>query len=347
MSNLGSVLETARRARGLTQAQLAEAVGTTQPSIQRYENNLREPDDETLAGLATALGVTPSFLAHSSRPEGAMAVTAHMRRRSTAPATIWRRLEAQLNVTRWHVAKLYESVSMRATLSVPRFDPDQYSPEECAMFVRTQWRMPLGPVRGLTSWLESSGILVIESDFGTSRVDGLSQWAEDHPVIVVNMNAPTDRKRLTLAHELGHIVMHADFAGEEIEDQANRFAAEFLMPADVIRTEFRNLTTGKLIDLKRAWGVSMAALIERAHHLGIITKQQRTSFYTMMSKRGWRTNEPASDELTSEVPQLTYMIGTQMFEAGLNRRDVASILGFAEPQDNYIIPTSERSLRAV
>lgn len=347
MTDMGIVLETARRARGLTQIQLAEAIASTQPSIQRYENNLREPDGETLAALAKALGVTPSFLSHNSRPESAMAVTAHMRRRSTAPATVWRRLEAELNMTRWHMSKLYETVSMEAEFSVPRFDPDLYTPSECAMFVRAQWRMPLGPVRNLIAWLESAGILVLEHDFGSAKVDGLSQWAAEHPVIVINSQAPTDRKRLTLAHELGHIVMHNDFAGPEVEDQANEFAAELLMPTDVIRTEFRNLSTGKLVDLKRAWGVSMAALIERAHHLEILTSQQRKSFYTMMSKRGWRTSEPASDELSPEVPQLIGMIGGQLGQAGFSRFEIANILGFDDPVNNYIIPTPGRQLRAV
>jgi Zn-dependent peptidase ImmA (M78 family)/transcriptional regulator with XRE-family HTH domain len=347
MTDLGIVLETARRARGLTQAQLAEAIGAAQPTIQRYENNLREPDEAALSALAAALGVTPSFLKHTSRPESAMAVTAHMRRRSTAPPTVWRRLEAELNMTRWHMSKLYETVSMESQFSVPRFDPDQFSPGECAMFVRAQWRMPMGPVRGLVAWLESAGILVLEHDFGSAKVDGLSQWAAEHPVIVLNSQVPTDRKRLTLAHELGHIVMHNDFSGPDMEDQANQFAAELLMPADVIRPEFRNLTTGKLVDLKRAWGVSMAALIERAHHLDMVTSQQRKSFYVMMSKRGWRTSEPASDELSPEAPQLIGMIGEQLIDAGINKFEVASILGFDSPGDNYIIPTPGRALRAV
>lgn len=345
--DLGTVLETARRARGLTQAELAEEAQTTQPSIQRYENNLREPDTEVLLRIANALGVTPSFLQHASRPEGAMAVNAHMRRRSTAPASVWRRLEAELNMTRWHIARLYEEISLSALLSVPQFDPEDYSAENAARLVRTQWRLPIGPVRNLTSWMESAGILILEYDFGSPKVDGLSQWAGDHPIIVLNSRVPTDRKRLTLAHELGHIVLHTNYAGDDMEDQANAFAAEFLMPADIIKPQLRNLKVGQIIDLKRTWGVSMAALVERAYGLGQMTKDQRSSFYKMLSARGWRTMEPASDELPREEPQMAAKIGSEMLTAGLSRDDVAHMLGFSDADGNYIVPVGRGRLRVV
>ncbi|MGH3763554.1 MAG: ImmA/IrrE family metallo-endopeptidase [Pseudonocardiaceae bacterium] len=63
--------------------------------------------------------------------------------------------------------------------------------------------MPIGSVSHLIRWLEAAGCLVIEEDFGTTRVDGLSQWIGDHPVILINSGLLADRKRLTLAHELG------------------------------------------------------------------------------------------------------------------------------------------------
>ena len=73
-------------------------------------------------------------------------------------------------------------------------------------------------------------------------MDGLSQWATDSPVMMVNDRAPTDRLRLTLAHELGHVCLHSDQLGGDPEDEANAFAAEFLMHGDLIRSELRNLS---------------------------------------------------------------------------------------------------------
>lgn len=347
MNSLGTVLETARRSKGFTQAQLAEIIGTTQPSIQRYEKDIREPDGETFLAIATALGVTAEFLHHASHPESAMAMNAHMRRRASAPAAIWRRLEAELNMSRWHISSLFEEVSIQASLHMPQFDPEEFTPERCAAMVRMQWRLPLGPVRNLVSWMESAGIIVIEKDFGSSKVDGLSQWAGDHPVIIVNSIAPTDRKRLTLAHELGHLVMHMHAVGDDLEDEANAFAAAFLMPEETIKPDLRSLKLGKLVDLKREWGVSMSALVERAFQLGTMLKDERTKFYRDLSRRGWRTHEPASDELAPERPRMTEAIASSLFEANLSASDVARIIGFASPSENDLLKFPSRSLRVV
>jgi Zn-dependent peptidase ImmA (M78 family)/transcriptional regulator with XRE-family HTH domain len=346
MTGLGEVLETVRRARGLTQAELAQAAGITQAALSRYENNLREPETDALGHVADVLGVTVDFLHHAGRARAGMAVGVHMRRRATAPPGVWRQLEAQLNVYRWHASHFFEEVSLRAEQHVPTFDPFEVTPEAAARMVRAQWRLPAGPVRSLVGWLESAGCLVIARDFGTGRVDGLSQWIDDYPLILINDVSATDRVRLTLAHELGHLVMHSAAVGtDDVEAEANAFAAEFLMPEDVIRPQLRNLKIGRLLDLKREWGVSMQALIERAYHLDLVSPTQRTSLYKMFSAHGWRTREPGSEDLAPECPTLTRDIARSLIERGLSADEIATIAGFATASRNDLFHAG--TLRAV
>lgn len=340
MSNIGEVLTTARRASGKTQEDLADAVGITQAALSRYENGLREPDEATLEALARELGVTTRFVQHAGRVRGAMAVDAHMRRRGTAQATIWKRLEARLNMYRMHTSLLAEEVRIRSEQRLPTFDPIDTRPEDAARLVRMQWGMPVGPVRNLVAWIEAAGCLVIEEDFGTTRVDGMSQWVNDVPLIYINSAAPTDRKRLTLAHELGHLALHSNEVPEDVEDQANAFAAELLMPIEVIRPQLRGLRVNALFDLKREWGVSMGALVERAFRAGLMTASQRTTMWKQFSTRGWRTREPLSDELVPEHPHLAAQIAAALAERGLSPAEVASISGFASPEDNRLLPTA-------
>lgn len=346
MTALGEVLETARRAQGLTQAELAEKTGITQAALSRYENDLREPEADALERLADALGVTVSFLIHAGRARGGMAMDAHMRRRATAPPGTWRQLEARLNVYRWHASHLFEEVSLRAEQHIPTLDPLDVTPEQAARFVRTQWRMPAGPVRRLAQWLEAAGCLLIGEDFGTSRIDGLSQWVGDHPIILFNDAIPVDRLRLTLAHELGHLVLHVDaLSVDDVEGQANAFAGEFLLPSEIIRPSLRNLKIGRLLDLKREYGVSMQALVERAYHLDLLSSTQRTSMYKMFSAKGWRTHEPGSGDIAPERPALAESIGQSLSARGLTPQDIAGIAGFSEPSCNNLFRTG--GLRAV
>lgn len=340
MSALGEVLETARRAQGLTQAALAERAQVTQAALSRYENDLRTPDPEALQRLADALGVTVAFLRHAGRARAGMAMDAHMRRQASAPPGTWRQLEARLNVYRWHASHLFEEVSLRAEQHVPTFDPLDVSPEHAARLVRAQWRMPIGPVRRLVEWLETAGCLLVAEDFGTTRVDGLSQWVGDHPLVLYNDAAPTDRVRLTLAHELGHLVLHADALSiDDVEAQASAFAAEFLMPAELVRPSLRNLRIGRLLDLKREYGVSMQALVERAYQLGLLSPTQRSSTYKLLSAKGWRTREPGSDDIAPERPSLARAIAEDLSARGLTPDDIASIAGFSAPARNTLFRT--------
>ncbi len=347
MKDFGAVLETSRRAEGLTQAELAERAGVTQAAVHRYEKESRVPSDDVVERLARALGLTRAFFVHAGRVEGAMAVDAHMRRQQTAKPTAWRKLEARLNVLRMHTGMLYEEISLSAVHRLPTFDPLDVSPAEAARLVRMQWRLPVGPVRNLTAWLESAGCLVIEEDFGTSRVDGLTQWVSDHPLILVNAQSATDRKRMTLAHELGHLVLHSADVTPHIELEATEFGAEFLMPAEVIGPQLRNLSLGVLMDLKREWGVSIQALIERAFGLGLVTEQKRTALYKALSARGWRVREPVSDELAREQPTLTSDIAEAMAQRGLTPEQIAALAGWADPARNTLFVAPSRPLRAV
>ena len=79
------------------------------------------------------------------------------------------------------------------------------------------------------------------------KFDGLTMFTSNQaPVIWINRNIPNDRKRFSLAHELGHLVMHLRSENlEKPEDQkeieANEFAGEFLMPESQCKEDLYNL----------------------------------------------------------------------------------------------------------
>ena len=329
---LGEALHTARVAAGLTQAQLSEQAGVRQGALSRYENDLRRPDEQTLDRLAGVLGLTRQVLNRAGSIRGSAAVEAHMRRRATAPAKAWRRVEAQLNILRIQLHQLLRVIDFDPPNAASVLDTMDYPPADAAAITRAQWQMTIGPVRNMTGWLESAGCLIVEWDFGASRIDGMSQWVDDYPVLAVNARMSTDRKRLTLAHELGHIVMHSApaYLDMEVEQEAMDFAAEFLMPASVIRPELRNLTLGQLSDLKRKWMVSMAALIERAHKLGTIPSTKRTSLYKMLSAKGWRKREPLGSQLPPESPRTLGVIVEELRRLRYTDGQIAAFGGFAD-----------------
>ena len=80
-----------------------------------------------------------------------------------------------------------------------------------------------------------------------------------------------------------------------IEDQAHRFAAAFLTPADEIRGELPSAPAWpELLILKRRWGVSIGALLMRARTLAVMPQSTYQQAVRYMSMRGWRTSEPGN-----------------------------------------------------
>jgi Zn-dependent peptidase ImmA (M78 family) len=346
----GDILRMTRRAAGKTQEDLVEELEgrITQAALSRYESSLREPEsDEILEGLARALGVTTRYLRAGETTSPMISATAHMRRQKTVTPAVWKDLEAQLNVHRVHWSLLVEGIDIIPQQQIPTFeDPSETAPEDAAVFVREKWRMPLGPVENLVGWLESAGAVVVLEDYGTDRVDGMSQWVGPWPVISLNSRAPVDRRRLTAAHELGHLVLHNTTPSLEAEDEANRFAAEFLMPTAEIRPLLKTggLSLGRLADLKVAWGVSMQAIFERAYRLGLASSDERRRFYQTLNARRWKKVEPYSEHIPDERPRFARHLVDALLDRGLSHADVAEMAGLTDFHGSPLLSGPENGL---
>ena len=149
--------------------------------------------------------------------------------------------------------------------------------------------------------------------------------------------------RLTLAHELGHAVMHCKLPNPEMEAQAYQFAAEFLMPEKYIRQELNNINIEKLATLKPYWKVSMSALLMRAGGLGTITPRTKRYLWAQMSKAGFRTREPI-DIAFEEPALLNEIIDVHLKKLGYGLNEISKLINL-NPDDvqNFynILPTNE------
>ena len=170
--------------------------------------------------------------------------------------------------------------------------------EEVATTLRAAWNLGGSPIQNMTELLEEHGIKVFKLDL-PERVDGLSCRVhrldgDDVPVVVCSTGETLERQRLTIAHELGHLVL--DIPSTILEEKAcHRFAGAFLAPqAELIREVGRrrhNFGFAELIEIKRMFGISAAALVMRMRDLGIINEATlRTIFRGIGSS--WRSEEP-------------------------------------------------------
>ena len=335
-----NMMTLARDARGLTQAELADRMKVGQGTLSKYETGFSEPPSEFVDLLAAELGFQRPFFFEPGRPYGLPPF--HYRRRKKLSAKALARIVAEMNIRRLHISKMLVSFSMRTNAFIPEIDPNDYrgkgrapvTPEDAARVVRDMWMLPAGPIPNMIELLEDNGGIVIPCDFGTDLLDAMSQRIDGLPVLFfVNINAPADRIRHTLAHELGHMVLHTTQvkSDEEMESEADEFAGAFLVPANEIRPQLRKFDLRQLANLKLYWKVSMAALAVRADRLNLITPYQSKMFWIEMSKLGYRKREP--NEPPRENPSLLrHMVSFHLKKLGYSTAELAKLLHLHEPE---------------
>lgn len=287
------MITVAREARGITQSQLAERMGIQQATVSKYESGLLGISDEHLVLVVKELDFPESFFLQTDSVFGFGSACFYHRKRTRMPVGDLRQLQARLNIFRFHVTRLIRGVEIETQNSFLRLDVDEHGgPEEVARAVRHSWNLPMGPVMNVVNAVESAGAIVYALPMGTRAIDAISQVVPGAPpVIFINAEIPGDRLRFTLMHEVGHIIMH-QVPSDDMELQADKFAAEFLMPQREIASSLKNLKLTVLPALKAQWKVSMAAVIRRSFDLGCSTERQYRYLNTQMSMNGWKINEP-------------------------------------------------------
>ncbi|MGL5865789.1 MAG: helix-turn-helix domain-containing protein [Dermatophilaceae bacterium] len=299
----GARLTLARHLAGLRKSDLATKVGKSPTAVAAWESGATRPTAATVAHLALSLSVDPGFFAIRPDDVAALSTTPHFRSlRSTSQlardqAFAYGQLAVDIATSLERHVEFLEPDVPSHPVSVD--DRDGNGPERAAQLVREQWGLEVGPAGHLVRLLENHGVLVAFSPEQTASVDAYSFDSRLRPVVILNPSKRDYyRQRFDVAHELGHLVMHGDAepGGRIVEDQAHRFSAELLMPADQIRDLLPQTMGGNvwqtLARLKEQWGVSLQALLYRARWLGRLSDVSYRNAMATISTRGWRRNEP-------------------------------------------------------
>lgn len=238
-----------------------------------------------------------------------------------------------------------EHLAERFTLpptDLPSFDLDQdvrLTPEGVAAAVRELWGLGLGPIANMVYLLESKGVRVFRLVEELKEVDAFAFWRGGTPYVILNTTKSGERSRFDAAHELGHLLLHRghDLCGRQAEDEANRFAAAFLLP----ERPFRQMApTAPILDvllgLKSSWRVSVAAMVKRGSDLQLYSEWQARQAWIELSRRGWRTQEP--DPVPHEYSLLFAKIQELLARRGKAFQDIAEELHLPWSDVQAVLP---------
>lgn len=335
--NFGYRLKLARKKEGHSLRSLSEAIGRAVSAqyLSKYERGEVFPNPSILSRLADALGVSVNYLLSSSR---VTLGSIEFRKNSRTLARDRARVEAEvLRAVEAHL-ELNQILGSNGQW-IPPFWHDISQPhdiDKLAPLLRKEWCLGHNPIPDMTELLEEKGVIVLLLALPI-KVSGLTCKVErgeqlEVTVIVVNKRHPLERRRFTLAHELGHLLFKVPDDTKATERAANHFAGALLMP----ESHFRNLLgkhrrafgAREILVLKRVYKVSGAAFIYRLKQLEFISESQMQYAFRTFA-RAWRSKEPAeiepeSDRGSLESPKLLELKCYQALAEGLITKEKAS-----------------------
>lgn len=327
-----TLLLLARQYRERSQSEVARAAELNQGHYSRIENGLlpEGPSEDSVARIAEALSFPPSFFYQSEQAVG-MPLSVHPfhRKKQSVGERVLKRVHAELNFRLIHLRRLLEAIDTKQVLPLPFIDVDEGGgPREIARKIRTAWMLPPGPVGDLTLLAERAGIVVVACEFGAA-IDGITMMVPGMPAcIFLDKSVPADRMRASLAHEIGHVIMHR-VPTDTMEEEAYTFAAELLLPERDLRREFigGSVNLEKLARLKAKWRVSMQFILYQAGQLGCLKPHQTQYLWKRISGLGWKTREPAETEFAADPPKLfPRILKLHSDELGYDMSDFSSLL---------------------
>ena len=207
--------------------------------------------------------------------------------------------------------------------------------EALADAMRTEWDLGLNPVHDMIDTLESKGVMIISTAVeAKKKFDGLAGSIGDTPVVVVSSHQPGDRQRFTLAHELGHLVLHDRLPEDMDEEKAcNQFAGAFLFPKRALLQHIgenrRAIEPQELYMLKHEFGLSMMATLVRAAQCGVISDGLKTKYFMQFSKLGWRTAEPGTPYPNEETHLFKQLVYRALGEEYIGESKAAELIGMS------------------
>lgn len=280
----------ARMRSGITKSQLARLIGVTPRSVTTYENE--GAPTSSASSLSAALGFPVEFFYLSETMDlSASDVNFRAARRAAAreKSSAVAAGIAGMEIDQWISARF-----RLPAVDLPTFPGE--SPRAAAILLRSIWGLGTRPLPNLLQLAESRGVRVYGLPPLADAVDAYSIRRNNIPYVFLARRKSPERARFDLAHEIGHLVLHADESPDATsaqEREADDFASEFLMPSETIIEYLRfNPTVQELLEFRSQLKVSAMALAFAVHKAGRMSDWAYRQTCIQLSQQGFRSGEP-------------------------------------------------------
>ena len=263
-----SRIKQARVSRGYSMADLGNLVGVSRQAISKYEIGTYTPTEAVLSRIASVLRYEISFFRKPLPSDAASPSTVFFRSRRSTTKKSKEAAKEKIAIFQEIDKYLRQFVSF-PKVNLPTIDYhftyeqlDIQQIEEFAITVRNCCGLGNTPIVNLTNVFQKNGIMISVMNLNNKKIDAFSVWKDTIPYIFLSSEKYSDvRLRFTLAHELGHLLLHANYINEEeiqskvisekIEKEADLFAVALLLPAITFSKDIYSTSIDHFINLKK------------------------------------------------------------------------------------------------
>ncbi|AUW97211.1 helix-turn-helix domain-containing protein [Streptococcus pluranimalium] len=330
----GDRLRESRYFRQYSISQLADNIGVSKQMISKYEKNLSKPSSEVLQKIIFELGFPLSY--YQTKDKFLTSDFGTFYRSKLTSSQAEKKSSEMLKKALALLANFFEDYVDFPKLA--EFESrENASPEEVASQIRENWGLGDKPIFSVLRLLETHGFHIAIINSRSEKVDAFGSFVElktganserYYCILIDQDNNNFFRQQFSLAHELGHWALHAQIVHPQelsnteyrkMEQEANRFASSFLLPASAFSKDIKGHEEdlGHYLKLKSKWNVSIASMVYRAKDLNLLTSEQYTRLQKRMSARGWRREEPEDASVPVPRPILAKQAYKLLTDAGL------------------------------
>ncbi len=351
MSHLAARLKSARLMNGLSLENLAEKLEyrVSRQALYKYEQGNMSPDASLLPHLCRTLKVPPDYFYRELQIDLSDISFRKLVKLSATEQKI------AIEKTRDFLERYIELESLlgvKADLHNPirGMAPKSLDDVEgLALALRENFKLGLDAFSNVIELLEGLGIRVLEIELHED-FSGMSTWVDGKiPVIVVNkvLDKKLYRKRFTVLHELGHLLLDIrELPEKDQERYCDAFAGALLLPGDSLKEKIgasrRYLLDRELILLRQEFGISVRAVLFRAKQAGIISENEFKGHLIALSKRYGRKEEPLEAEYkgAEQANRFWHLLYRALAEEIISESKAAALAGMrlAEFRDKIKIP---------
>ncbi|MGO1950965.1 MAG: ImmA/IrrE family metallo-endopeptidase [Mycobacteriaceae bacterium] len=211
-------------------------------------------------------------------------------------------------------------------------DVETSDPTLAAQTIRLMWGLGEGPLPNIVQLCESKGVRVFGLPAVADSVDAFSAWSGGNPYIFLSRRKTPERSRFDIAHELGHIILHSSSTGTSNHDQreqdADRFAAEFLVPSTSIRQRLaHNPSVNQILTFRQAFRVSAMMAAKAALRGRRADEAGYRRLCSALARRGFRAGEPGGMAQHERSRIFTHIFGASAGDKQTSAAAIASDLG--------------------